>query len=321
MSTVYPVGAPSDLIAESSTFPGGAGLIIDGSGWFLADEAPERSLGRALAWAHKNDVEDLNVIVNEDGGVVARRAAQFARAPRVFRVDGGTLVSAEIVSQTPIAEPPSEALDLVPLLAEAGVEIVIEHGVVRGEILGLEVARIVIDPVDGPRVEVGVGRHDREAFAMVHGDVPAPKALASVVESVRLHRCAGPDGGLPEHPLGRMASERWLRKVLVDQPERIGTVALEAVESIVERERVDEAVPAIAVGTGASGAPVVVVCSTGIDLDLVPTAADARITYGPEADLLLVLPERDAHPVTRTLSDALTRPGAMIAVSPDWRSW
>jgi len=71
------------------------------------------------------------------------------------------------------------------------------------------------DLTDGAHVEVGVGRHDREAFALVHGDVPTADALASVVESVRSHRRSGG----PMHPLARLASERWLRASLVaDRP-------------------------------------------------------------------------------------------------------
>ena len=51
---------------------------------------------------------------------------------------------------------------------------VVEHGVVTGEVRGLEVCRVVDDRTtgDGVRLEVGVGAHDREAFAIIHGDVP-----------------------------------------------------------------------------------------------------------------------------------------------------
>ena len=51
--------------------------------------------------------------------------------------------------------------------------------------------------------------------------------------------------------------------------------------------------------------PVVVVCSTGIDLDLVPTAADCRRLYDPDAGLVIVIPEGDDHPVTLALGGGL----------------
>ena len=55
-----------------------------------------------------------------------------------------------------------------------------EHGVLLGEVDGLEVCRVVL--VDGvAHLEVGVGRHDREAFALMHGDVPPAEALVGVV--------------------------------------------------------------------------------------------------------------------------------------------
>ncbi len=57
-------------------------------------------------------------------------------------------------------------------LLDAGVEVVVEHGVIRGEVRGLEVARVGGRRRRRRPLEVGVGRHDREAFAMVHGDLP-----------------------------------------------------------------------------------------------------------------------------------------------------
>ena len=67
---------------------------------------------------------------------------------------------------------------------------VVEHGVVTGEVRGLEVCRVV-DVDDGGgrvRLEVGVGPHDREAFAIIHGDVPTRAALAGVVAAVAAAR-------------------------------------------------------------------------------------------------------------------------------------
>jgi hypothetical protein len=58
----------------------------------------------------------------------------------------------------------------------------------------------------------------------------------------------------------------------------------------------------------------VVVASTGIDLDLVPTAADVRDREAPDARLVLAVPPRDASPVTRDLAGALLRPGELAEV-------
>ena len=88
-----------------------------------------------------------------------------------------------------IAGPPSASEAHLALAADieaAGAASVVEHGVVTGEVRGLEVCRVV----DGPMVAVSASRsasgvHDREAFAIIHGDVPTGAALAGVVAAVR----------------------------------------------------------------------------------------------------------------------------------------
>jgi hypothetical protein len=64
---------------------------------------------------------------------------------------------------------------------------------------------------------------------------------------------------------------------------------------------------------------VVVVCSVGIDLDLVPFAADARLALlGRDADagLVIAVPERDAHAATKALAAALRRPAEIVPLAP-----
>jgi hypothetical protein len=78
-------------------------------------------------------------------------------------------------------------------------------------------------------------------------------------------------------------------------------------------------VPAIAAGTDASGDPVVLACSVGIDLEVVPLAADARAITDPDARLVIALPARDAHDLTRALAASLRRPAELLPVEGDWR--
>jgi hypothetical protein len=255
-------------------------------------------------------VTELHVVVEVDGdqaGTAARRASTLARPPQVWQIQGRTLT--EVVPTpypaTQLASP--EALAAADVLRDGGVDVVVEHGEVRGEILGLEMARVVVDE-HGARVEVGVGRHDREAFAMLHGDLPTATALASVVDTVRRHRAPG----APPHPLNRLASERALRDQVLADPALVGAVELTPVEPTMPRLSVKDSAPAAAVGTDVDGQPVVVVCSTGIDLDLVPAAADIRLGHAPRARLVLVVPERDAHPVTRALAAALRSPAEIV---------
>ena len=85
------------------------------------------------------------------------------------------------------------------------------------------------------------------------------------------------------------------------------------------RERVLSAV-AIAHGRDQAGHEVVVACSVGVLLDLVPAAADARAALAPDARLLLAVPERDAHPVTETLAKRLLHPAHLVPIQGDWRT-
>ena len=204
-----------------------------------------------------------------------------------------------------------------PVIVAAGAAPVEEHGVLGGEVRGLEVCRAVVDDAPlapggpGARLDVGIGEHDREAFRLVHGDGSVDGALAQVVAEVAAHRRPG----APAHALNRLARERALRHRLVADPSLVGLAALAPAPPPVARTNVADAVPCVALGTDDSGAPVVVVCSAGVDLDLVPFAADARDALaGPDARLLLAVPEGDDLPVTRELAARLTVPAEVVPV-------
>jgi hypothetical protein len=298
-------------------FGGGAALVRDGEAWVLADDRPARALGPALAWARQQGATGLNVLVDDPdaAGILARRASYFTEPPGVFVVDGRTLRPAVPAPLTPPPPPPlpEAAMALVPLLDAAGAVPVIEHGVLTGEVAGLEVCRVVTDPDTGAaRLEVGVGAHDREAFQLLHGDVPPVDALAGVVAAVAEHRRRG----APPHPLNRLGAERRLRSQLLDDPSRVGALALAAAPPPVPRPNLKDAVPCVATGVDEDVRPLVVVCSVGIDLDVVPFAADARAaTFRPDARLVIAVAPRDDHPVTRALSARLRQPAEVVTVA------
>jgi hypothetical protein len=277
----------------------------------LAEEQPARSLGQALAWARQQDVTEVHLLVEDAGGLLARRAALFAQPPRIWQVDGRSLRQA---NAAPLPEPQAlreEVAELARVIAAAGAVPVVEHGVLIGEVEGLEVARVV-DTDEGVRLEVGVGRADRESFQLLHGDMPKAEALARVIATVREHRRPGAE----PHPLNRLAAERWLRAKLIADPSIVGATALLPLSPPVPRTNLKDAVPASAVGTDGDGHDLLVVCSVGIDLDLVPTAADVRLAAGiAGARLVLAVPERDDHPVTRALAEMLTEPAEVRPVA------
>lgn len=305
---------PADL-------PGGAALVEGSTGWLLLDTAPLTALGPALVWADRHDLADVHLLVEADVGLVARRALLFTNPPAVWRVDGTEITAAEPAA--PAVQAPTEpAPHLAELLVDADIEVVVEDGIVRGEVAGLEVARIVHHattsgmPIDEPVLEVGVGRADRELTAMVHGNLPSADQLARVVDVVKAQRKAGAE----PHPLNQLAPERWLRAQLIAHPDRIGLAELHAAPPAVPRPNLRDPAVAMATGLDAHGHDVVVACSVGIQLDLVPAAADARRALAPNARLLLVVPERDAHPVTEALAARLVSPAELVALEGDWRT-
>ncbi len=327
-------GASATLLEPVSTpgvDPDAAGGEPPSRGWVLPDSAADRALGPALAWAGRHGVDELHVL-GEPGpdaaGLLARQAALFAPAPVVWAVESTSLVPADPAPPPAPAAAPAPS-DLVDLLMDAGLEIVVEGGMIRGEINGLEVARIVHghttagEPIDEPQLEVGVGKADRELTGMVHGGLPAIAQLGRVVEIVRQHR--RPDA--PRHPLNQLVPDRWLRAVLCRRPDLVGLRELHPAEGARPRPNLSQRDIAVAVGETPGGDPVVLACTVGIALDLVPTAADARVAVDagrppsePPSALVLAVPARDDHPGVRQLAARLRVPAEVTPVPDDWRA-
>ncbi len=254
---------------------------------------------------------ELHVLVEgvDAAGVVARRAAEMASPPSVWVVSGRTLMAAVAA---PAVMPSADDPGLLPyfeLLRAHGVQPVVEHGVLRGEVLGLEVARLI----DG-RLEVGVGRHDRYARAMLGRDTFPGWALDEAVAAVATRRRSGAG----THPANTLARSRWLRSVVCAAPGLVGAAALTAVAPPLPLPDLTDNGAVPCVGLAPDGAPVIVACSTGVDPDLVPSAADSRRIYLPRARLVIVVPEGDDHPVTRALAGALAYPAEVRTLPRSW---
>lgn len=320
---------------EPTLFPAGAGLVdpTDRIGWVLVHpvvverdpddltfdttpQLPRGWLGGAIMWGARHHVSELHILADDLGGDDARKAAHFADPPTLWRVTGRDAIE---VVPTPYADPPepdSVSLLFAETIESAGADVVIEHGVVHGEVLGLEVARVVADFEGVPQLEVGVGRHDRLAQAMLYGTAEVDTSLRTAIAAVLEHRrpYAGP------HPANQLAPERWLRHILGRRPE---TIALESLSPVpgTSAPRLKRPSPAMAIGTRADGlASVVVACSVGVDLDSVADAADARAVRGePNSPLSLVLPFGDDLPAIRALAARLVEPGEVITVAKAWR--
>ena len=185
-----------------------------------------------------------------------------------------------------------------------------EHGIWRGEVLGLEVVRAT-----DSGFETGVGRFDREASSLLHGDLPTTESLAAAADQVRARR---PAKVPPAHPLATLARERWLRHDLQADPGRIGLSDLTAVDPAVERVR-----PACTC-TGPcvwaqlpTGNGCWYVCSAGVDTDLVPATADLVLRERPDRVLVVVPPGDILPPVERVVA-RLAVPATIVGVEGGW---
>ena len=335
--------------ARSALYPGGAALVVarlagagivagattpDATGYVYADERPLRSLGGALAWAAQQGVAALHLVVDEPevAGHLARRATYFASpAVRVSAVDGRVLHPVE-PAPAPVSAPQPIGLDgFVELIRRAGADPVVEHGVLSGEVYGLEVCRVVFGDADGdrggdadgdadadaddddgdgdrggvgagpglPHLEVGVGAADREMFRVMYGD-PTAEQIVELVHRVSAHRRPGAE----PHALNRLGAERRLRQRIIEDPTLVGARSLAVAPSPLPRANLKDPVPCVAVGIDGDGASLVAVCASGVDLDAVPVGADARaIVRAGHADRAIVRAGRSAvaggRPVVR----------------------
>ncbi len=294
----------TDVPGSPIALPIGAAMLVDRTAWVLVDgestSPAGQALGRALAWALRNGADRLALISDTAAGTLARRAERFDVPIEVWFPEGRTLLPA--VAE-PLAEPPepsASALALIGDIEAAGADVVVEHGVVTGEVRGLEVCRVV-DRGGDVRLEVGVGEQDRDAFQIVHGDRPTIEALTEVVDTVRGHRRID----APQHPLNRLSRERFLRWRLTESPAELGLVDLTVAPPPVPRSGLADVQPCRAVGTTADGEAVDVVFTIGVDLDLAPFVADVQALSSDGRKVVVVLRAGDYLPVTAQLLDLL----------------
>jgi len=285
----------------------GAALETNGAWTALLEADPLASFGQAVVLAVRHKATALDLLAEKDTGALARQAQHFSPAPVVWRIDGSNLHPAEA---EPLVELPAVVVPphIEAVLNEVGVDLVIEHGVATGEVLGVEVARVMTAHDGTQRLDVGVGAYDQGAFATINPDLSDSAALQAVVDQVRAHRYRGAE----PHPINRLVRERWLRAELLADPSRVGLSSLRSVEGTVAREGLYDVRPACAVGGGA-----LVACSVGVDLSLVPTAADLAAHHGCDR-IIFVLPQRDVYDVTKQLAERLAIPHEFVVADEPW---
>ncbi len=302
------------IVGEAETFNAGVGLAHDDLAFvYIIDDSPS-PLAAALAWGKRRRASQLHVIVDRPDPLLAVMAAGLHPSPLLWQAVGAELQAMDAPALAPRPTPSDAVLAQRGLLEAAGCDVVLEHGVMIGEILGLEVARVVVEPDGRTLVRVGVGLYDQEAHALMHADSSVDERLDHVIAEVRRHRRrgAGP------HPLNRVARQRWLRSLAVAEPALVGVDVLELVEPLAPRGGIREDEPVAARGH-IGDATVLAVFSTGIDLDIVPVAAGHVGVDTPDR-VLLVLPERDHHDIVMKMAAHLRAPAAFAAMGDPWSS-
>ncbi|MEO5679345.1 MAG: hypothetical protein ABIS47_06730 [Acidimicrobiales bacterium] len=314
-----PVGEPQPLLGGAAT------MVEDGGAWVLVQRDPERALGAALAWSLRHGATTTTCVldVGPDGrpqhdaaALVAAKAAALAPVPTVL-VLTRTAVEAVEPAPRPSAAPasPSALAGLRLADAEAARVDVVVHadGALAFEVLGLEVARVAVDG----SLLVGAGKHDRNATNELYGGEPTREALVRAAEVIRQERRAGAQPGPPN----LLQRERWLRAALVADPSPLTVVGVAG-----PLEPVPDPAPPVDLrrprpaGATADAGRVLIVCSAGIDLDLVPSAAWLAAWAAPSAErIVLVVPLGDDLPILGDMAGLLPVPATLIAVTPPWQ--
>ena len=285
------LGLSEDPVGTPEVFGLGAALITNDSTWVLIDGDASRTLGAVVAWASRFE-KPIQLLVERDSGVLVRRAALFNIDISIWHVEDRTLLPAVLEPHVESPTATMQHLAFTDLIEGSGAEVLVEYGVVVGEVRGLEMCRVVDDAYTGAaRLEVGMGAHDREAFAMVHGDLPTDKALKQVIDAVLPHRTEGAD----QHPLNQFCVERYYRWRALKDPSSIGCVTLEAVEPPLQRKNLKDAVPCVALGVTPADEQSLVTFVHGVDIDVVSFALDAAVRMGV-GHVTIVARQRDITP-------------------------
>ena len=273
-------------------------------------------LGGVLVWRQRHPNVEVELVVEHHAGTHARRIEMIAPEMTVWSLGakGTPLVLATTPEVLPEPHPATpDTASIVAMIKRCGASVVVEDGIVRAEVLGLEVGRVVESP-SGPTFEVGVGRFDREAGVLLHAGRDIEETLVDVIARVAPHR----QEAVPAHAINRLARERWLREVVFRDPGLARISAPSLVEPIPPRSNLLDACPAALLGHDGE-AVVLVVCTVGADLGVVPAVADLIVRHRPDM-VRIVLPRRDILPHLQQLVTRLGVPTELLGIDPPWQS-
>ena len=309
------VGVRSDV--EVSEFGQAVGLVVDDVAWVYVTGRHERSLGPALMWALRNNAKALKLFSSESAGDLARIATHFDFVIEVFEFDAAGVACVAMPKIVEKIEVSVADEMFAEFIKSAGADVVREHGVISGEVCGLEVCRVVraadsgeSDGAGESELEIGVGAHDRETFKLLHGRTATIESLRKVIAEVAARRAVGAQ----VHPLNRLARERMLRHYVCQSPQLVGAKSLQVAQPPIVRTNLKDVVPCCAVGMSLTGEKMVVILSVGVDPDVVSFGADARGQINGSAELIFAMPTRDIVPAVERVAQMLRRPARFVGV-------
>ena len=309
------VGVRSDV--EVSEFGQAVGLVVDDVAWVYVTGRHERSLGPALMWALRNNAKALKLFSSESAGDLARIATHFDFVIEVFEFDAAGVACVAMPKIVEKIEVSVADEMFAEFIKAAGADVVREHGVISGEVCGLEVCRVVraadsgeSDGAGESELEIGVGAHDRETFKLLHGRTATIESLRKVIAEVAARRAVGAQ----VHPLNRLARERLLRHYVCLSPQLVGAKSLQVAQPPIVRTNLKDVVPCCAVGMSLTGAKMVVIFNVGVDPDVVSFGADARGQINGSAELIFAMPTRDIVPAVERVAQMLRRPARFVGV-------
>ena len=309
------VGVRSDV--EVSEFGQAVGLVVDDVAWVYVTGRHERSLGPALMWALRNNAKALKLFLSESAGDLARIATHFDFVIEVFEFDAAGVACVAMPKIVEKIEVSVADEMFAEFIKSAGADVVREHGVISGEVCGLEVCRVVRAADSGEsggagesELEIGVGAHDRETFKLLHGRTATIESLRKVIAEVAARRAVG----ALVHPLNRLARERMLRHYVCQSPQLVGAKSLQVAQPPIVRTNLKDVVPCCAVGMSLTGAKMVVIFNVGVDPDVVSFGADARGQINGSAELIFAMPTRDIVPAVERVAQMLRRPAHFVGV-------
>ncbi|MEE2682544.1 MAG: hypothetical protein VYD77_01255 [Actinomycetota bacterium] len=272
----------------------------------------ERVSPLVIALATETDELQTNLVVDKREAVLLQQTHGLSAEITLWIVDNDRVVQHpdSVIDERREINVLSE--DFKELLKASGCDVVQEHGVLKGEIKGLEVARVVINDEGQQVLRVGVGAYDQEAHKIFDSQQTPEEKLFRIVSQVMEYRNQKSE----PHPLNRAARAKWMIAEIIATSENFDLEEVQPLSMLEEIDTVTESHPAAAIGRTGAGS-VLIVASSGIDLQTIPVAAGLLVSTGAE-EIWIALSPKDRHPAIINAARYLKAPSRFIEINEPW---